>query len=67
MSPQVMNSLYFVVIGICALVMILSPQTFMGRAKYDEGAVKTQGFIKKAGIGLLIFSVVLIIYFLFFK
>lgn len=62
-----MNSLYFIAIGICAIIMILSPQTFLGKAKYDEDTVKTQGYIKKGGIALLIFSIILTIYFLFIK
>lgn len=57
-----MNSMYFIVIGICALVMIFSPRTLMGKAKYDESAIKTEGLIKKSGIGLLIFCIILLIY-----
>lgn len=56
-----MNILYFVVIGLCGLVMMLSPNSFLGKAKYDEDAVKTESLIKKGGIFLIIFSIVLII------
>mgnify|MGYP001451723087 CR=1 FL=1 len=62
MSSTTINIMYFVAIIICGIVMVLSPHTFMGRAKYDEGALKTQKMIKKAGIAVIVINVILIIY-----
>lgn len=62
MGSTTMNYVFFACIIVCGIVMYLSPQTFMGRAKYDEGSLKTQGMIKKAGIAIIIIHVLLIIY-----
>ena len=62
MSSTAINIMYFVTIAICGIVMVISPHTFMGRAKYDEGALKTQKMIKKAGITIIVINVILILY-----
>lgn len=67
MSPQAINNLYFIGIAIFSLVMIFSPRSFLGKAKYDEDAVKTEGILKKSGIVLLILSIGLVIYTTFIK
>jgi len=56
-----MDYVFYVAIIICALVIYKSPQTFMGRAKYDENAVKTQGLIKKGAIAIIVFHLILIL------
>lgn len=62
MSPSTMNIIYFVTIAIFGLVMVFSPHTFMGRAKYSDGSEKTQKLIKKVGIVIIVVQVILIIY-----
>ena len=53
--------LYYVVIIICGLVIYKTPQTFMGKAKYDESAIKTQGLIKKGAIAIIVLHIILIL------
>lgn len=59
-----MNYIYFATIAFVGLIMYLKPNSFMGKAKYDENAVKTEGVIKKAGIAIIVFSILMSLYFL---
>lgn len=67
MSPDTMNYIYFATIGIVGLVMYSSPNSFLGKAKYDESAVKAEAVVKKAGIAIIVMAVLLTLYFLFIR
>lgn len=62
MTPETVNYLYFVTIALVGLVMYKSPTRFLGKAKFDEGAVKAEKLIKRCGAVLMIFMAVLTIY-----
>lgn len=61
MSEFAINLMYYIGIALFGVVMIASPRTFLGRAKFDEESIKTELFIKRIGIGVVIFGIVLII------
>ena len=50
--------IYSIAMIIVGIVMISSPRTFMGRAKYDEDSLKTEKFLKIMGIVIMLLSVV---------
>ncbi len=50
---------------IFSLVMIFSPRTMMGRAKYDEESLRTESWIKKLGIGFGVFALAFAIFIYF--
>ncbi|MDR0825443.1 MAG: hypothetical protein LBN74_10145 [Prevotella sp.] len=54
--------IYPVFMLIFGIVMIVSPRTFMRKAKYDEESLKTESLLKKLGIGLAVFAVLFAIY-----
>lgn len=54
--------LYPALIAIVGIVMIFSPRTFMRGAKYDEESIKTESWVKKTGIGLIIVGIGYAIY-----
>ncbi|WP_029903179.1 hypothetical protein [Prevotella sp. 10(H)] len=58
--------IYPVFMLIFGIVMILSPRTFMRKAKYDEDSVKAESWVKKAGIGLAIMAP-LLAFFIYYK
>lgn len=62
-----MNYIYFATIAIVGLVMYKSPNAFLGKAKYDEEAVKTEVLVKKIGIAMLVMAALLTLYFLFIR
>ncbi|WP_165021133.1 hypothetical protein [Dysgonomonas sp. ZJ279] len=43
---------------IVGIIMIFSPRTFMRGAKYDEDSLKTESFLKKIGIAVIILGIV---------
>ncbi len=67
MTPEAVNYLYYATIALVGLVMYKSPTRFLGKAKFDEGAVKTEKLVKRCGATLMIFMVALSIYSYFFK
>lgn len=67
MTPETVNYIYFATIALVGFVMYKSPTRFLGKAKFDEGAVKTERLVKKCGIGLMIIMLALTIYHYFFK
>jgi len=50
---------------IFSIIMIVNPRTMMRKAKYDEEGLKTESWVKKMGIGLLVLAVALGIYMFF--
>lgn len=50
--------IYSVAMAIVGIIMISSPRTFMGRAKFDEDSLKTEKLLKIVGIVIVILSVV---------
>lgn len=67
MSPETMNYIYFATIALVGFIMYKTPGRFLGKAKYDEGAIKAEGLIKKCGIALIVFMLILTLYHLFLK
>lgn len=57
MQPSKIDIIYAIIGLIIGLVMIISPRTFMYKAKYDEEGLKTESWTKKLGIALAILSV----------
>ena len=66
MSPETMNYIYYITISLVGFIMYKTPTRFLGKAKFDEGAVKAEGLIKKCGIGLMIIMAIAAIYTYFF-
>lgn len=63
MSPITMKYIYYATIALIGILMITNPQSLiMGKQKFTEEGVKTQGLIKKLGIIVVLSQVVLIIY-----
>lgn len=50
--------IYSVAMAIVGIIMISSPRTFMGRAKFDEDSLKTEKLLKIVGIVIVVLSVV---------
>lgn len=48
---------------ILGIVMITSPRSLMGRAKYDKESMKTESWVKKLGYVVALGSVGLAVYF----
>lgn len=59
MSQLTTELMYYIVIAIVGVVMIASPRTFIGKAKFDENSLKAEKFIKITGIAIIIISVIL--------
>lgn len=49
--------LYPIFMLILSIVMIVSPRSLMRKAKYDEESLKTESWVKKLGIALVVFAV----------
>lgn len=49
--------IYAAAVAVIGVLMIASPRTFMGRAKYDEESVKTESLVKKMGIGAIVLAI----------
>lgn len=67
MSPETMNYIYFATIALVGFIMFKTPARFLGKAKFDEGAIKAEGLIKKCGITLIVLMLILTLYHLFLK
>lgn len=65
MNELVVHLMYYIVIAIVGIVMVASPRTFIGKAKFDENSLKAEKFIRIVGIGIIvvgaIFTIVSII------
>ncbi|MDU1891866.1 MAG: hypothetical protein E6767_14355 [Dysgonomonas sp.] len=66
METSFYDYLYAIFGVLFGVFMIISPRTLMRGAKYDEESLKTESWVRKAGIGLIVISIGLAIY-LFFK
>ncbi|MDR1715941.1 MAG: hypothetical protein ACK5KN_11810 [Dysgonomonas sp.] len=58
--------IYAVFMLIFGIFMIISPRSLMRKAKYDEESLKTESWVKKAGIGLCIMAP-LFAFFIYYK
>lgn len=62
METSFYDYLYAIFGVLFGIFMIVSPRTLMRGAKYDEESLKTESWLKKVGIGLIIASIGLAIY-----
>lgn len=51
--------IYAAFLFVFGIVMIFNPRLVMRKVKYDEEGMKTEKWVKKAGIGLCVFAVAL--------
>ena len=54
--------LYALGIVVLGIVMMTSPESFLGRAKYNDDRVKTESFLKKTGIVIIICGLVFAVF-----
>lgn len=58
--------IYAVFMLLFGIFMIISPRSLMRKVKYDEEGLKTESWVKKAGIGLCIMAP-LFAFFIYYK